>query len=494
MRLALLIVLFGLNYAIAQTPPAIMIDHSQCQPVYPYDAGPSGVSYFVDKVIRPNYLFFDFDLADFEGGNIFDEDKLQNTIIVVPPTIHKKFTTIKIKKPTDTEFKDVLLYDYWLEHGANIVFIAEHENYYFNATNINSVTEKYGIHVNSNAVKQGADITGNWPMGQSKWFGIDSLKFYLPASLKCAADAQVWATIDTAVVCASVAAGKGTVTVITDYELFWNMTPEHGIHYGNNARFLSTIFNELLEKADSAELVDYNPSFIYSYYNEDEAFLGYKFVDYKQVDPTHINPKDIVVFDRPIEYINWPDSVFNKIKKALIICDANSNYFGMLQKEGGQGVLDVLGYKHQRLPINLIARQFGIQFSESIVCDGNINDMHLPLKGVGLMHRICEYPSYKYTGSSMILPLTVGNKVNGKIIARADSGSVEIDYNSPLGFDESLGPDTTLRISNAKPATGAIMAYSDKRVFAISGRELKYQLFQADYSSLRQEFIKWLKE
>lgn len=486
-RLFVLLIPF---YTFAQQP-VFIIDHSQGQPVYPYDAGPSGLSLFVNKVVKPGYRFIFLDGSADTLSGLEKLDFLQNPIILIPPTIHRAFA----QSGDNHGFYE---WDYYLSMGAHLVFVAEHEDFYYNATNINAITDKYGLHVNATAVmsKNGepGSLAAAWPVGKSARLGIDSIRFYLPASLKCNDKATVWATIDTSVVCATVQAGKGSITIVADYEMLWNMTPGHGIQYGNNIRFFSRLFAQLVKPVAPTPNASLNP--VYKPLADIMAAKGFELVPYQNLDIAHIKPNQVVLFDKPTEYLNWPDTAYKSIKKALIIGDAQSNYLKVLEQEGGAKVLQVLGYTPTPLPINAIAAHFELSFADVIATTGGLNNPQLSICYDSAGCRLLT-PQFKINATSPIHKEFYERRPLGLILYTTAANARLIDYNAPLGFDISLGPDTILPPVVGKtvdtPRSDGIIAYCKRDVFAISGNEMYYRLFQARSSLLRDRLIEWLR-
>jgi hypothetical protein len=455
----------------------VLFDRTLSQPVYLYDASPSGISTLVDNLKSKGYSTGLSELnPDYYG--LFDRDDFSHFSLVVTTPIYRSFP-----KATPESFKN------YLEKGGHLILVAEHDNYYFNADNLNKICEPYGIKINNNAIKKcsGSDFECAWPKGKSTKYKLNNLRFYLPASLQCKAGVDIIATVDTAIVCASVNVGKGRLTVLGDYEMLWNMTPGHGINYGDNLQFLSDLIQPVI-KGQKDTLVSFESFEMFQY---EFPEYGGRFVNSATVDPNKIKPNDIVIFMRPVKELNWPDSIFNKIKKAIIVGDENSNYFKMLNDEGGINVLNALGYKHAELPINSIAKHFGIQFSESIVCTGYINDVDIETNPTNVNSKLGTIETYKHSAASAI---TTTNK-KYTVFYKAEKGSKELPYHGVLGFDSTLPSDTLLLFPNAKAADGAIIGYYDKRVWAVSKFELwgraAYEdtMYNYDYHKL----LDWLK-
>lgn len=458
----------------------IAFDRILSQPVYINDPGPSGISQLVNTLKKDGSNIFTIQSNNAYNTNQHFDDLL-HYIFVFTPTIHRAYSKYELQNIHTL-----------VKNGAHIIVVAEHDNYYYNADNLNRICEPYGIKINCNSIKADNTLEGAWPIGKSEKYGLNNIRFYLPASLQCADNVERIATIDTSVVCASVKAEKGRITVLGDYEMLWNMTPSEGINYGDNKDFLRKLFHI---EPDKNMYYGQIPDYINSLKNEIDSINPRRFLIAENIiNPKEITKNDIVFFIRPTTYLNWPDSIFKRIGKAVIIGSEYSNYFTMLQNEGGQNILDALGYKHEELPINIIAKHFGLRFSESVINSGGLNNIVLQNNPQCCTHLIGEDSNNFYEASSLITQISSTDK-SFTTVFKTKGQYRELYYYGPLGFNIDLGPDSIIPMPNSPAVMGAPLCLYNKRVFAVSYNYLWDQLLTPSDNEgiMRKAFTQWLK-
>jgi hypothetical protein len=459
----------------------VCFDRTLSQPVYINDAGPSGISQLSTE-LKNNGAELVTTIQNSQRLNVLTSNGTDYTSLtyVLTPTIHRYYSNDLINYYKGLIFK-----------GAHVVIIAEHENYYFNADNFNRLCQPYGITINKDAIKKGDSVESGWVVGKSDKYNLNNLCFYLPASLKCDSNVEHIATVDSNVVCASVKAGKGRITVLGDYEMLWNMTPTHGINYGDNKAFLTSLLSP--------------PNNVYAGYTPNTQFvqwlktatdsLGpYKFLLAEEVtNPAKLGKNDVVFFLYPTTYLNWPDSVFKRIHKAVIVGGEYSDYFKLLQDAGGINILNSLGYKREEMPINSIAKHFGLEFSQSVVNAGGQNDAKLQLSPF-CCGDINEFQNYNNNKVESAGYLTLKDK--GFTTLYSATGK-ELYYYGYLGYDETLGPDKTVPVPPwTTTLTNVPVCAYNKKVFAISAPVLwDYATSSIDRkdNTMTAAFKKWLK-
>ena len=474
--MALLLIFVKVNAQV------VAFDRILSQPVYINDPGPSGISQLA-TTLQNNGINV-FTLQSSSGYNTLATcgDNLSHYVFVFTPTIHRAYPNYILQDIT-----------YLIKNGAHIIVVAEHENYYYNADNLNKICEPYGIHINNNAIKKcdAPDFECAWPVGKSEKYGLNNIRFYLPASLQCANGVEKIASIDTAVICASVKVGNGRVTVLGDYEMLWNMTPTHGINYGDNKAFMSKLFYVAPDTSAAFGTLPWRMQNLKK--DTDSGGPGRFLIAEDIANPAEITKSDVVFFIKPTTYLTWPDSAFKKIGKAVIVGGEYSNYFTLLEKEGGINILSTLGYTHQDLPINKIAAHFGLEFSESVINAGGINNISDSINPICCTHPIGEDSNNFFEAGSFITKTTPDDNSFTTVFKTVGSYK-ELYYYGPLGFDLALGPDSIITMPNGATLTNAPLCLYNKRVFAVSYNYLWDQLLSPTSNDMpmQKAFVKWL--
>ncbi|UPT67462.1 MAG: hypothetical protein M0D57_01915 [Sphingobacteriales bacterium JAD_PAG50586_3] len=459
----------------------VCFDRILSQPVYVHDAGPSGISQLSNE-LQKNGAELVTTIQNWQRLNVLTANgsDYSGVVYVITPSIHRMYSNDIVNH-----------YKGLINKGAHLVVIAEHENYYFNADNLNRLCQPYGITINNNAVKKGDSVESGWVVGKSDKYSLNNLCFYLPASLQCDSNVEHVATVDTNVICASVKAGKGRITVLGDYEMLWNMTPTQGINYGDNKAFLTN----LLTPEDNP-VQNYTPTsqFVQWLKASTDSLGPYKFWLAEDVtNPAKLGKNDVVFFIYPTTYLTWPDSVFKQIGKAVIVGGEYSDYFKLLQDAGGINILNSLGYKREEMPINSIAKHYGVTFSQSVVNGGggeNEANLKITTPCCGSEDGFKSYNNNMVESAGY---LTI--KTTGFTTPYTATGN-ELYYYGYLGFDETLGPDKIVPVPpGTTKLTNVLVCVYNKNVFAISAPVLWDYLTSIDKkdNTMVAAFKKWLK-
>jgi hypothetical protein len=459
----------------------VCFDRTLSQPVYIHDAGPSGISQLstelknsgaelVTTIQNPQYL----NVLTHNGTDY------SSVVYILTPTIHRRYSNDDVRNLQAN-----------VREGMHLVVIAEHENYYFNADNLNRICQPYGITINNDAVKKGDSVESGWVIGKSHKYNLNNLCFYLPASLQCDSNVERIATVDDKVLCASVKVGKGRITVLGDYEMLWNMTPTHGINYGDNKAFL---VNLLSPPKDDGMGYTQTAQFVQWLKDKTDSLGPYKFSLAEEVkNPAKLGKNDVVFFIYPTTYLNWPDSVFKKIGKAVIVSGEYSDYFKLLQDAGGINILNSLGYKREEMPINAIAKHYGVTFSQSVVNAGeSINKAQLKITTpcCGSEEGFKSYNNNTIESGGYLTIKTTGFSTPFTATGR------ELFYYGYLGYDETLGPDTIIPLPpGTTKLTNVLVCVYNKNIMAISAPVLWDYLISIDQkdNTMVKAFKKWLE-
>ncbi len=464
-------------FSVAAKGQVIVFDRTLSQPVYINDPGPSGISQLVDT-LKGNGII----VSTIQNPAIYDRYFCTNNVnfdhllFVLTPPIHRAYTQSELDN-----------FNCMLRIGAHILIVAEHDNYYYNADNLNKICEPYGIKINNSSVKKDKTLQGAWPIGSSKKYGLNNIKFYLPAPLTCVKNAEVIATIDTSIVCASVSAGKGKITVLGDYEMLWNMTATEGIAYGDNMAFLTKLFHL---PVDTTTYYATTEDIILTLKQRvDSTFKGRFLIAENIKNPNEVTEHDVVFFITPTKNLNWPDSIYKRIKKAVIVGGEYGNYLKIVENEGGDEVLKELKYNPAPLPINTIASHFNLHFSESVLNSGGLNNIKISSNPYCCLKAIEEYHNNRKESGSLI---TTSNG-NFTTVYATNGKYAEQLYYGYLAFNESLGNDSIMPLPNQDIANAPLCLY-DKRAFVISVPFIWNDLLSGTNNEyLLKAFNEWLQ-
>jgi len=145
--------------------------------------------------------------------------------------------------------------DACLEAGSGVLVFAEHDDIYGHAVLQNELLEAYGVRVLADAAlavpEGGAPFAAEWALARAIGLDGESVRVYLAAPLELQEGAtpllrlERAAAAEHAVVGALVERGPGTLAVLGDLELFWNMTPDAGLRSAQNAEFARSLLRRL---------------------------------------------------------------------------------------------------------------------------------------------------------------------------------------------------------------------------------------------------------
>ncbi|MCX7649785.1 MAG: hypothetical protein N2050_04430 [Flavobacteriales bacterium] len=168
------------------------------------------------------------------------EGKL-GSVLLIFPSIFKDYNS-----------KDFLALRRFVEMGGHLLWVAEHDNFFRHAESVNKFCDSYGLSVQDTGLKQPGSTApeAGWLNAVRPGHPDERVRVYLPACLKIQPHPQV--QVDSLLcwnapfqsqpylLAATVKKSqeKGRVSVVTDFEIFWNMSGGEGLPYGGNRRFL----------------------------------------------------------------------------------------------------------------------------------------------------------------------------------------------------------------------------------------------------------------
>lgn len=445
----------------AQNTYTILIDQTLGQPVYPFSEAPSGLSEFTALFESPfikDLTYLVTPVTENLDGAIADaKDKL----LVLTPTINRSYTAQTVKNIQK-----------FVKNGGRLLVFSEHENYYNSTSELNRITEEFGIKMLTNGYKKSKSLQDAWVTADSTLYGLRGVKFYYAATLQLAKNTTATATIDTAVFAATATYGKGKVAVISDYELAWNFAIDMN---PDNAAFLAKTLSWLVGHTVFANI----PGAPYDF-SKGSTLNGIRvkctgrkrFFDVFD-NNTHPEKNTRFMFNNahPFPYAYLSDDT----TRVILVYDGSSNYLQMLANNNGQFVLDELNYKERIIAIDTLAKKFGLRFAQQTLVDSCTNAYIITLQPTGQKATCVSYID------------TLDNQCF-KVFYTADASAV--DYNAPLG-GEDFRVDVCLPLPINSKKEKHIVGLYNKRVFAIADMELFLNMKNNPY--LLKAFNDWLK-
>jgi hypothetical protein len=247
---------------------------------------------------------------------------------------------------------DLKALDGFLKRGGGVLVSVEHDDLFKNAQFQNAFTARYGIKaINGKAISKKESWRDSiWPKCYSPHFNLKDIRVYLPAPLIIKGGARPLLYVndpfkkDATLVAAYKKVGKGTLVVLGDVEIFWNMDAKSGIRAGNNLAFLKKVINLLAQenKTESfprfRKILSSNKRVLFYQSGKgtgpDNSLSGLsKFARYLNILGYNIEIKskvenfknyDLVVISTPVEKIKNIKELI-QAKKILLISDGMSD-------------------------------------------------------------------------------------------------------------------------------------------------------------------------
>jgi hypothetical protein len=222
----------------------IVFDQSYTQASSPYDTGFAGMSTLTAHLrkqgiaVSVNFKPLDVLLKKFRGPG--------HVLVLGVPTV----------LPAEYREADKEAIRFFVSSGGGLMLIVEHDNAYNNHNFQRPLLASYGVGVNvENAFGAMESVDGtNWPVSNSLPWRFTNIKYYYAASLNVGNGTEIFTQVNRPLSREHAINGainlkqNGPVVVLGDYEIFWNMTPESGIRYGDNMAFIMRTFELLLNR------------------------------------------------------------------------------------------------------------------------------------------------------------------------------------------------------------------------------------------------------
>lgn len=382
----------------------LIIDRSKNQPVFPYDKGFAGISIFVDTLVKEGYKI---------QVNYKPLDKLlptymefQNSILLLTPTVFSPFSPAEV-----SEIRS------YVAKGGKLLIVAEHENFFDHGLNFNQLLRgtPFTIQYNAIRVPSGNFIEAGWPTVTSAKIS-GNFRYFLPAGIlttdssKCLCITQPDATPAQSCVTGLTDFGYGKIALITDYELFWNMTPTTGIRHADNLKLCTQIIHLLQAPLQPSAKAVKNKSnktakiriavdkeSHYLKFNHDtfkEQLLSYG-IELHFTDIALANPANYAAVVSCAEFKDSTDlSHYLKFRKILILREGKTDFIGLtlnslekLKKEVSAELIDkqvkqfikTLNYVHDSTDATLL-QKLGITLKAGILTNKMLNNPQINLK------------------------------------------------------------------------------------------------------------------
>lgn len=382
----------------------LLVDRSKNQPVFPYDRGFAGISTFVDTLVKQGYKI---DL------NYKELDKLlptypafQNTILILTPSVFNPFRPAEV-----SEIRS------FVAKGGKLLIVAEHENFFDHALTFNQLLRGTPLTIQYNAIRVPSlnFVEAGWPAVSSTQIP-GNFRFFLPAgialadSAKCLCITQADATPAQACVIAMADFGYGKIALITDYEIFWNMTSTTGIRLRDNLKLCTQIIHNLhpplKQNLPSAKTKNTKKTNFRIAVDSESHYLKFNHETFKEklleqgielhfTKLSLANPADYVAV---ISASEFKDSLelkqYLKFRKILILREGKTDFIGLainslekLKKEVSGELIDkqmkqfikTLNYKPDSADATLL-KNIGINFQAGILTHKMLNIPQITLK------------------------------------------------------------------------------------------------------------------
>lgn len=254
MRCALVVQLVWIGCAGDGTPALVVFDESLGEPFSIHDPGFMGDS-LASEALQAAGLQVTANRQPLDDFLPKVPDPTRTLLVISLPTRH--FSPRALRATSE-----------FLESGGRLLFLAEHDNIYDNASIIEDFVQRSGIKIGPGrlAGPQGTVLLP-WPVsvGRSDPLTLDSVHFYLAARLEPTGEPTVILLEDHVGEPLTIGAivGNGRLAVAGDAEFLWNGTPTHGIRAAANEEYLLKIVRWLLEdlpsRSNTADVVTDRP-------------------------------------------------------------------------------------------------------------------------------------------------------------------------------------------------------------------------------------------
>jgi hypothetical protein len=387
--------------AVGQT---LIIDRSKNQPVFPYDRGFAGISIFVDTLVKEGFKI----QVNYKPLNkmLPSYTEFQNSILLLTPTVFNPFSPAEVNEIRS-----------YVAKGGKLLIVAEHENFFDHGLNFNQLLRgtPFTIQYNAIRVPSGNFIEAGWPtVTSTKIRG--NFRYFLPAGImladssKCLCITQSDATPAPSCVTGLTDFGYGKIAIITDYELFWNMTPTTGIRHADNLKLCKQIIHLLQTPLPASTQAVKNKSNktakIRIAVDKDTHYLKFNHDTFKEqllshdielhfTDIAHANPANYAAVVSCSEFKDSTDlSHYLKFRKILILREGKTDFIGLtlnslekLKKEVSAELIDkqvkqfikTLNYQPDSADATLL-QKLGITANPGILTNKMLNNPEITLK------------------------------------------------------------------------------------------------------------------
>lgn len=219
----------------------VVVDLSHGQPFFPLDPGFAGQRQFLLRMLKEGYRpELSFKSPTKTRKSLMRRARKGSTLLVFP-TVFRNYSE-----------REIRVMRQFVKAGGRLVLVAEHDNFFDHAVALNHLLASFGVSVKDTALKKYGDnsVAAGWL--DATWTERPDLpvRLYLPACLNVQnrpgirvdtlLSWKAWPQARPLALSVEIKAEseKGRVAVLTDFEIFWNMSGGEGIAFGHNGSFL----------------------------------------------------------------------------------------------------------------------------------------------------------------------------------------------------------------------------------------------------------------
>lgn len=225
----------------AGQPQKLILELSRRQPVFPTDPQFAGLRHFTGYLAVSGWeLELQLQPLPRIRMALMHAAKKGATLLVFP-TVFNGYNK-----------KDLDILESFVKKGGHLAWVTEHDNFFQHAEAANRFLMTFGVQVKDTALKKGGTNAVDAGWLNARWIKNPekNVRVYLPACL--AVNPKRELRMDTLLVWPPSGdyttyllalrvhrkGDKGVVSVLTDFEIFWNMAGTEGFSYGDNRDFL----------------------------------------------------------------------------------------------------------------------------------------------------------------------------------------------------------------------------------------------------------------
>jgi len=491
----------------------VVFDQSMNQVSSPFDTGFDGLS-ILSALLRNH------------GATVsINNEPLKKFL----PTIHGPGYVLVLGLPWEVDYAEaaVSAVNGFLDSGGGVLVITEHDNIYNNADIQNQLIESHGIKVMTSHTPMiaekdaltGVDIEKMWPECHVDRWQLSNIQVFLAAPIEIKSPAEKLLEVtknasgNEVITAALNQSHKGPLVVISDLEIFWNMTKDSGIRAGNNSEFMLHLFGLLSGKKAKLIRAELNPKIKEKWMLGKKVALfetsgnglfpdgspnglhnlaeqlnqnGFKISVGNSHDISYENI-DLVILAVPVETIKNQEEI-QKAKKLLFIADGRADLLAHIPEleSALQDYIDIPNNDHY--PLNDLAEEYGFQFMPVTLLSRETSNIQTSAKSTDDL----LFDLYRST----IIDLFYSSNRSFSVLAYADEDSIpvlgllKLTNMGEMNINRFPSSEQLLEIDYKKMP----VVMKSSKIFAVSDLELFIdQGFEKEHSHiLMNELMSWL--